>query len=131
MPIVASYQKLVAVAENRRQSIEIFHYRLLECCFRQRNASQRINLGDPISDENTACFLHIGYRSPKINLPKTIGRTSKNKNGFLAKDATIVLTVWRDFPPRVAVNMLAKIYKNYPNVPRCNKMERNESHLLI
>ena len=65
VPTVASYRKLVAVAENRRQSIEIFHYRLLEGSFRRRNASQRINLGDPISDENTACFLHIGYRFPR------------------------------------------------------------------
>ena len=56
VPIVASYWKLVAVAENRRQSIEIFHYRLLERRFWRRNASQRINLGDPMSDENTACF---------------------------------------------------------------------------
>ena len=30
MPIVASYRKLVAVAKNRRQSIETFHYRLSE-----------------------------------------------------------------------------------------------------
>ena len=28
----------------------------------------------------------------KINLPKTVERTSENKNGFLAKDAAIVLT---------------------------------------
>ena len=28
----------------------------------------------------------------KINLPKTVDRTSENKNGFLAKDAAIVLT---------------------------------------
>ena len=27
VPIVASYRKLVAVAKNRRQSIETFHYR--------------------------------------------------------------------------------------------------------
>ena len=26
----------------------------------------------------------------KINLPKTVERTSENKNGFLAKDAAIV-----------------------------------------
>ena len=56
VPIVASYRKLVAVAENRRQLNENFHYRLLERHFRLRNASQRINLGDPISDENTPCF---------------------------------------------------------------------------
>ena len=80
--IVTSYRKLVAVAENRPQSIEIFHYRLLERRFQWRNASQRINLRDPISDENTACFLHIGYQ---------VDRTSENKNGFLAKDAAIVL----------------------------------------
>ena len=30
VPIVASYRKLVAVAKNRQQSIETFHYRLLE-----------------------------------------------------------------------------------------------------
>ena len=30
VPIVASYQKLVAIAKNQRQSIEIFHFRLLE-----------------------------------------------------------------------------------------------------
>ena len=65
VPTVASYRKLVAVAENRRQSIEIFHYHLLERLFRWRNASQRINLSEPISDENTACFLHIGYWSPR------------------------------------------------------------------
>ena len=39
VPIVASYRKLVAVAKNRRQSIETFHYRLSELrygskCFR-------------------------------------------------------------------------------------------------
>ena len=39
VPIVASYRKLVAVARNRRQSIETFHYRLSELrygskCFR-------------------------------------------------------------------------------------------------
>ena len=28
----------------------------------------------------------------EINLPKTVDRTSENKNGFLAKDAAIVLT---------------------------------------
>ena len=28
----------------------------------------------------------------EINLPKTVERTSENKNGFLAKDAAIVLT---------------------------------------
>ena len=28
----------------------------------------------------------------EINLPKTVGRTSENKNSFLAKDAAIVLT---------------------------------------
>ena len=65
VPIVVSYRKLVALAENRQQSIEIFHYGLLDCRFQQRNASQRIDLGDPISDENTACSLHIGYRSPR------------------------------------------------------------------
>ena len=63
VPIVASYRKLVSVAENRRQSIEMFHYWLLEVRFWRRNASQRISLGDIILDENTACFLHIGYRS--------------------------------------------------------------------
>ena len=67
VPIVASCRKLVTVAENQLQSIEMFHYRLLEHRFRRKNASQRINLGDPISDENTACFLHIGYRSPTWN----------------------------------------------------------------
>ena len=30
VPIVASYRKLVAVAKNRRQSTETFHYRLSE-----------------------------------------------------------------------------------------------------
>ena len=39
VPIVASYRKLVAVAKNRQQSIETFHYRLSELrycskCFR-------------------------------------------------------------------------------------------------
>ena len=33
VPIVASYRKLVAVAKNRRQSIETFHYRLSELCY--------------------------------------------------------------------------------------------------
>ena len=45
VPIVASNRKLVAIVKNRQQSIEIFHYWLLECLFRWRNASQRINLG--------------------------------------------------------------------------------------
>ena len=82
VPIVASYQKLVAVAEYRRQSIEIFHYWLLECCFWRRNVSQRINLGDPISDENTACFLHIGYRSPRQIYPKQLDELQKTKAVF-------------------------------------------------
>ena len=55
VPIVASYRKLVSVAKNWRQSIEIFLYPLLECRFRWRNASQRISLGEPITDES------IGY----------------------------------------------------------------------
>ena len=33
VPLVASYRKLVAVAKNRRQSIETFHYRLSELCY--------------------------------------------------------------------------------------------------
>ena len=33
VPIVASYRILVAVAKNRRQSIETFHYRLSELCY--------------------------------------------------------------------------------------------------
>ena len=87
VPIVASYRKL----GRCRKSIENFHYQLLER-FQRRNASQRINLCDPISDENAAWFLRIGYRSLELNLPKTVGRTSENKKGFLAKDAAIVLT---------------------------------------
>ena len=41
----------------------------------------------------------------EINLPKTVESTSENKNGFLAKDAAIVLT---GSARCVAVNLLAK-----------------------
>ena len=139
VPIVASYRKLVAVAENRRQSIEIFHYRLLERRFRQRNASQRFNLGDPISDENTACFLRIWLSISEINLPRTVERTSENKNGFLAKDAAIILTGSVQFSAMCCCKCVSKNLFSGTRLPvkkkkkktECAKMEQNESHFLI
>ena len=85
------------------------------------------------------CILAIDFRDT-VNLPKTVERTSENKNGFLAKDAAIVLTVSARFSATCCCKYVSEklfsgtrfpVKKNYPNVPRCKEMEQNESHFLI
>ena len=69
----------------------------------------------------------------EINLLKTVERTSENKNGFLAKDAAIVLTGSARFSATCCCKYVSEnlfsgtrlpVKINYPNVPRCNEMER-------
>ena len=130
MPIVASYRKLVAVAKNRRQSTESFHYRLLECRFWWRNASQRINFGRPHLGWEYRMFSAYWLSISEINLPKTVERTSENKNVLLVKDAAIVLTVSARFSATccckfVSENLFSKPDFLKKKLPKCIEMQRN------
>ena len=76
----------------------------------------------------------------EISLPKTVVRTSENKNVFLANDATMVLTGSARFSAtccckyvsenlfsgtRLPVKKTTQIYQD------CNATERDESYFLI
>ena len=73
----------------------------------------------------------------EINLPKTVERTSENKNVFLAKDAAIVLTGSAPFSATccckfVSENLFSGTWLPLKKkLPECTEMERNESHFLI
>ena len=76
VPIVASYRKLVAVARNRRQSIETFHYRLLE--LRYGSKCFRNICGWLGSSKHSNSILHLfstyfKFNSHKIEAEKRIG----------------------------------------------------------
>ena len=67
----------------------------------------------------------------EINLPKTVERSSENINGFLAKDAAIILTGLGRCSATCCCKFVSKnlffvnrtsFIKNYLNVPKWNEM---------